>query len=75
MSGAPLGVIGGKIALSDAAGVTDLTKTAIFTHGKVPLTRGARLWKIGESSLHIRRKKATTGRRAFFRPHCEPPAR
>ena len=60
MSGAPLGVMGGKIALGDAAGVTELTKTAIFAHGKVPLTRGARLWKIGELSRPIRRKRATT---------------
>ena len=57
---AALGRMGGKVALGDAAGVTELTKTAIFAQGRVPITRGARLWKIKESSPLPRRKRAFT---------------
>ena len=56
---AALGRMGGKVALGDAAGVTELTKTAIFAQGRVPITRGARLSKIRESSFPPRRKRAS----------------
>ena len=57
---AALGRMGGKVALGDAAGVTELTKTAIFAQGRVPITRGARLSKIRESSFLPRRKRGHT---------------
>lgn len=60
MTGAPLGVMGGRIALGDAEGVTALAGAANFAGPRVPLTRGARLWKIKESSPPPRRKRAFT---------------
>ncbi len=58
---APLGRMGRKVAFGDAAGVTALEDgAAIFAPGRVPITRGARLWKIKKSSVAPRRKRAVT---------------
>ena len=58
---AALGRMGGKVALGDASGVAELRDgAAIFTQGRVPVTRAARLWKIKESSPLPRRKRALT---------------
>jgi hypothetical protein len=58
---APLGIMGGRLALGDAGGVSELRDgAAIFTQGRVPITRGARLSKIRESSFLPRRKRAFT---------------
>lgn len=58
---APLGRMGGKIAFGDAAGVTALEDgAAIFARGRVPVTRGARHWKLKESSVAPRRKRGLT---------------
>ncbi len=58
---APLGVMGGKVAVGDVAGVTALEDgAAIFARGRVPVTRGARHWKIKESSLPPKRQRVIT---------------
>ena len=58
---APLGMMGGKIALGDATGVTELRPAAaIFAEGRVPLTRAARLWKIKQTAASPRRKRGVT---------------
>jgi hypothetical protein len=58
---APLGRMGGKVAFGDAGGVSELRDgAAIFARGRVPVTRGARLWKLKESSVAPRRKRALT---------------
>jgi hypothetical protein len=58
---AQLGRMGGKLAWGDVAGVTALEDgAAIFAHGRVPITRGARHWKIKESSLPPKRQRAIT---------------
>jgi hypothetical protein len=58
---APLGRMGGKVAFGDAGGVSELRDgAAIFAHGRVPITRAARLWKIRESSLAPGRKRGLT---------------
>jgi hypothetical protein len=58
---APLGIMGGRLALGDAGGVSELRDgAAIFAQGRVPITRGARLSKIKESSPLPRRKRAFT---------------
>jgi hypothetical protein len=44
---APLGIMGGRLALGDAGGVNELRDgAAIFEQGRVPVTRAARLSKI-----------------------------
>lgn len=58
---AALGRMGGKVALGDASGVAELRDgAAIFAQGRVPITRGARLSKIRESSFLPRRKRGHT---------------